>query len=185
MKIRLLAALAAVVMISACGHESGSGIAVLDLDAIASATGQDEEIARRAQAGSDELAAQLEALVAQLDKEIEEKRAELGPGATEEQLAEISAAAQQQFTDSQNFARQQATQLRNNLIQQFIDQVRPIAAEIAERKGASAILTESPALFWHDADMDLTDEVIAEVRARGISLDSLLDDDDEIDVPVQ
>jgi len=109
----------------------------------------------------------------------------LGPGATEEQLAEISAAAQQQFTDSQNFARQQATQLRNNLIQQFIDQVRPIAAEIAERKGASAILTESPALFWHDADMDLTDEVIAEVRARGISLDSLLDDDDEIDVPVQ
>jgi len=183
MKLRLLPALIAALFLTACGHD-GSGIAVLDLDAIASATGQDEQISLRVQAASDELARQLEELVVELDKQIAEETEKLGPDATDQQRAQLTAAAQAQFNESQNFARQQANQLRGQLIQQFIDKVKPIAAEIAERKGASAILTESPALFWHDSAMDITDEVIAEVRARGISLDSMLDDDDEIDQPV-
>jgi len=186
MKIRIILIGLLATFVSACGHEGAGGIAVMDLDSIAAATGQDDLISQRVQAAGVQLNAQLEQVVAELQNTLETERAKYGDNPTLEQqqnLAQLAQQAQTEFAEAEEMARQQATQYRSAIIQQFVDQVKPIAAEIAERKGASAILTESPAVFWHDSNVDITDEVIAEVRARGISLDSMLDGDDEIDQP--
>jgi len=172
-------------LITACGHEGTGGVAVMDLEAIAAATGQDEIISQRVQEATAGLSAQLEQVVTELQAGLEEERAKIGENPTAEQqqsLAMLAQQAQQQFAQTEGMARQRANDFRAAMIQQFVDQVRPIAAEIATNKGAEAILTESSAVFWHDSNVDITDDVIAEVRARGISLDSMLDDDEEIDV---
>ena len=61
----------AATLLSACGHEkSGGGVALMDLTAVARATGQDEVIRLKADANRQEMMAQLQQTAAQLDQQI-------------------------------------------------------------------------------------------------------------------
>jgi len=178
--VRLLVICLSLFTLSACDKLGLSDVAVIDLDAVAAATGQDEIIQQRIQAATQELDAQLQQIAAQLEAQLAEEKEKRGTMTEQEQqeMAQMTMQARQQFAQVQQEARQKAAQYRAGLIQEFTTQVKPIVAELAEKRGATTVFTESPTLFWHSASVDLTDEVIAEVRARGVSLESIVDGTD-------
>ncbi|MEJ2133168.1 MAG: hypothetical protein P8Y95_16445, partial [Gammaproteobacteria bacterium] len=55
---------------------------------------------------------------------------------------------------------------RAGVVSEFLNDVRPHAAEIAAARGAKLVLTAATNMIWFDASIDITDEVIAAMRAR-------------------
>ena len=83
----------------------GSGIAILDLAAVAKATGQDEIIRQEAEAARAELGAQLQALAANLEQQISAEREKLGitpSDADSQRLQEMTMQARQQINNARN-----------------------------------------------------------------------------------
>lgn len=165
--------LAVALLITGCDQMSGAKpqALVVDLTAVGKATGQDESMQEKAQATRDELNVQLTNSARNLEKLIEEEREKLGGSPSEEQeqiLQSLLQQAQQQYAQLQADAQQRAQQNEVNLVLQFRDRVRPIAEKIAGSRGASVVLTSDQAVFWVDPAVDITGDVITELRAQGI-----------------
>ena len=150
------------------GASGGQGVVIMDLAAIANATGQDEVIRQESDAARAELGAQLQALAASLEQQISAEREKIGitPTAQDSQrLQELTMQARQQINNAQMQAQNQASQVEVELVAAFRDRVAPLAERIAKEKGASAVLAADAYLFWFDPAIDITDEVIAAWRA--------------------
>jgi Skp family chaperone for outer membrane proteins len=172
MKTVLQAALVifALGMIAGCDQigVGGSGVAILDLSAVAKATGQDEAIRQQAEAARAELGAQLQQLATNLEAQLAEEREKVGVPPSEadvQRLQEMTAQARQQINDAQTLAQNQAGQFENTLVTEFRAKIDPLAEKIARQRGASAVLAADSYLFWFDPETDITDEVIAAWRA--------------------
>ena len=147
---------------------SGGGVAVMDLAAVAKATGQDEVIRLEADAARAELGAQLQALASNLDQQISAEREKIGIAPSEadaQRLQEMTMQARQQINNAQVQAQNQASQIEGDLVAEFRDRISPLAENIAKERGASAVLASDAYLFWFDPAADITDEVIAAWRA--------------------
>jgi len=147
---------------------SGGGVAVMDLAAVAKATGQDEVIRLEADAARAELGAQLQALASNLDQQISAEREKIGIAPSEadaQRLQEMTMQARQQINNAQVQAQNQASQIEGDLVAEFRDRISPLAENIAKERGASAVLASDAYLFWFDPANDITDEVIAAWRA--------------------
>jgi Skp family chaperone for outer membrane proteins len=145
-----------------------AGVAILDLAAVAKATGQDEVIRQEAEAARAELGAQLQALAASLEQQIGAEREKVGitpSDADSQRLQEMTVQARQQINNAQMQAQNQASQIEGELVAAFRDEISPLAEEIASQMGASAVLASDSYLFWFDPAADITDEVIAAWRA--------------------
>jgi Skp family chaperone for outer membrane proteins len=145
-----------------------AGIAILDLAAVAKATGQDEVIRQEAEAARAELGAQLQALAASLEQQISAEREKVGitpSDADSQRLQEMTLQARQQINNAQMQAQNRASQIEGELVAAFRDEISPLAEEIAAQMGASAVLASDSYLFWFDPAADITDEVIAAWRA--------------------
>lgn len=162
----VLAAMA--LLVTGCGHDKG-GVALIDLTAIAQATGQDEVIRLKAEANREELMARLQDTAMNLDQQIAAEREKFGETPTpeqEQQIQMMTMQARQQLGEMQNQAQQQVNQVEQELVDEFRDSVAPMAAEIAQSRGASMVLAKDVYVFWYEAEMDITDAVIAAWRAR-------------------
>ena len=147
----------------------GAKAAVLDLDAVAKALGRDEVTKQQLQEAGQQLQQQLTEFSSGLQAKLNEEKTKLGsePSADERQrLQEQLLAAQRQVQQSQVLARQKAMQFQNQLALQFRNEVRPVAAEIARKQGASTILLANTVL-WFEAPVDITGAVIDAMRAKG------------------
>ena len=147
---------------------SGGGVAVMDLAAVAKATGQDEVIRLEADAARAELGAQLQALASNLDQQISAEREKIGIAPSEadaQRLQEMTMQARQQINNAQVQAQNQASQIEGDLVAEFRDRISPLAENIAKERGASAVLASDAYLFWFDPANDITDEVIAAWQA--------------------
>jgi Skp family chaperone for outer membrane proteins len=165
----LAAVVAGAVLVAGCGHEAKSGVAILDLTAVANATGQDEVIRVKAEASRNELMAQLQQLAQNLDQQLAAEVEKLGDNPTAEQqqfVQQLNVQARNQLAEVQQQAQGQANQIEQSLIAEFTDSVTPLAQAIAESRGAQVILAQDAYLFWYDPSRDITDEVIAGWRAR-------------------
>jgi Skp family chaperone for outer membrane proteins len=167
-----LVLVASVLVLGGCNQMpaggGSAGIVVMDLAAIAKATGQDEVIRMEADAARAELGAQLQALAANLEQQISAEREKAGitpSDADAQRLQEITMQALQQINNAQMQAQNQAGQVEGDLVANFREQVSPLAEKIAKEKGASAVLAADAYLFWFDPTADITDEVIAAWRA--------------------
>ena len=171
-----LSLLASALVLVGCDQAStsgggGAGIVVMDLAAVAKATGQDEVIRQEADAARAELGAQLQALAASLDQQISAEREKIGispSDADAQRLQEMTMQARQQINNAQMQAQNQASQVEGDLVAGFRDQLAPLAEKIAKEKGASAVLASDSYLFWFDPAADITDEVIAAWRAMPV-----------------
>jgi Skp family chaperone for outer membrane proteins len=146
----------------------GAGVAIMDLAAVAKATGQDEVIRQEAEAARTELGAQLQALAGNLEQQISAEREKLGiapSDADSQRLQEMTLQARQQINNAQMQAQNQASQIEAELVADFRSKISPLAEKIASQKGASAVLAADSYLFWFDPAADITDEVIAAWRA--------------------
>ena len=146
----------------------GSSVAILDLAAVAKATGQDEVIRQQAEEARGELSAQLQQLAANLETQLaaEREKAGITPNEADAQrLQEMTMQARQQIGNAQQQAQNQAALIENGLVEEFRASLQPLVEDIAKRQGATAVLAADSYLFWFDSNVDITGDVIAAWRA--------------------
>ncbi len=168
---------AVVLLTTGCDQIPGLGpdTLIVDLGAVAKATGQEEAMQTKAQSAREDLNARLVESAQNLEKQIREERDKAGDSPTQEQevqLQQMALQAQQQYSRIQADAQQQAQQFENNLVLEFREQVKPFAEKMARSHGASVILLADQSVFWLEPTIDMTDELIAELLEGHIFSDT-------------
>ena len=168
---RYVVSLVSLLFLVACDPaaiQGGPDVAVIDLAAVAKATGQEEEIRIQAEEARNELTKQLQQLAASLEEQLKAERDKIGINPTEadtQRLQTLSIQAQQQINSAQAQAQAQASLLEQQLVNDYRDKVEPLAKDVASTLGASIVVTADANVVWFDPAVDITDEVIAAWRA--------------------
>lgn len=145
---------------------------IVDLDAVAKATGRQEVMQKELEFANLRLTEQLKLVASQLEETVADEKDKLGNSPSKEQqkqLESLALQAQQQLVNSKNLAVQQSTEFRSDLILQFRKEVAEIAQEIAQKAGSKLVLVSNYETLWFDPAADITDEVISVMRARASS----------------
>jgi Skp family chaperone for outer membrane proteins len=74
--------------------------------------------------------------------------------------------ANQQYIAAQQQGRQQVAEKQAQLFSAFQSSVAKVAADIARKRGATSAVAMTPALLWHDSDLDITGQVIDAMRKQ-------------------
>ncbi|MEE4186018.1 MAG: OmpH family outer membrane protein [Gammaproteobacteria bacterium] len=161
----------AVSLLTGCGPQQGASaqVAIIDLSIVARETGQDVVIRQRAEEGINELTNQLQQLAASLDQQLADEREKAGAAPSAEdaaRLQQLTAQARQQVGQAQQQAQQQANDLEAELIEDFRQDLLPLAKQIAAERGLSLILSKDVFVFWVDEAVDITDAVVAAWQAQ-------------------
>jgi Skp family chaperone for outer membrane proteins len=144
-------------------------VVVIDLEAIASAIGQDVVIQEQMIAAREELNSQLTEMAADLEAMLEAEQAKLdaAPGpAQQEAFEQIQLEAQQKFAQAQAEAQLEAQRYQAGLVNEFHQQVKPVAAQVSAKYGARITLLADPSALWFDDSADITEEIIAILQAQ-------------------
>jgi Skp family chaperone for outer membrane proteins len=153
---------------------TGDGpVAVVDLAAVAKATGQDKVMAEQLDAARRELGTQLTQIAGDLEKQLQAEQSRLGgavAAAREKEFQQLTAQARQELAGTQALARQKAQDYQVGLAAGYRRAVQPVVAEIAKSKGAAVVLVSDATMLWFDAAVDITDEVIAELRSNPVTV---------------
>lgn len=155
-------------------QETGTNAVVVDLNAISKATGQDDIIAKKMDSVNASLSNQLQKITIDLNKQLAEHKERFGKSITveqQQQLQELLIKANQQLELKQNEANLKSAQYKESLILAWREKVKPVVKTIADSKGAKVVLVQSPMVVWFDSTIDVTDEVMAELRANPIKAD--------------
>jgi len=156
--------------LSACDQmQSRSSTAILDLDAIAKATGQADIIKQQIEKANQELNSQLAIISNKLNEQLDSEKKKMGKKLSKEeqkQLQQLILQANKKMQQSKTLATQKSQQYRVALIQQLRSNIKPIAEKIARKRGADIVVTTNNTTIWFNPEIDITDEVIAAVRAQ-------------------
>jgi Skp family chaperone for outer membrane proteins len=171
--ITLVLGAAAALTIAGCGQVGvggGAPVAVIDLDAVARALGRDDVIVQQINQANQQLTSQLGQVATNLQEQVnaEREKYEVVGDEAEAELQQLTAVANQRLQQTQRLAQQRSAEFRQAVINAFRNEVQPYAREIAEERGASAVITVATPMLWFDSEADITDEVIAAMRAAGL-----------------
>lgn len=147
-----------------------ASVAVIDLDAVARALGRDDVINAQVTEVNRSLRAQLLERSEEMRAQLQTQRDALGDEAGEDALEDFQQAlrsANDQFDRIQRSAVARSRQVRDALVVGFRQEVAQVARDVARGRGVRAVLSSDASLLWYEPSLDLTDEVIAEMRARG------------------
>lgn len=170
-----VAALLGAITLAGCEQAGGAPAVIVDLAAIAEATGEDVLIQQKSQAVREELSQQLQRVAADLDAQINAERERIGASPTAEeqqQLEMLAMQARQQLSDAQLQAQNQASQIEQTLVDEFRADVMPLAQELAVAKGAQIVVAKDVYLLWYEDSLDITDAVIAAWQERAESAEA-------------
>lgn len=162
--------LATALALAGCDNFGRANVAVVDLDMVAKAFSHDDTIQAQVTAANQQLSQQLSSVALDLQNQLQVQLDELGESPSDEeqsQFQQLRSVAQQRLQQTQLLAQQRSQEFRTLVINQFRQDIRGVAAEVAKANGASVILTTTPNLLWIDAAVDITDEVIAALRENG------------------
>jgi Skp family chaperone for outer membrane proteins len=146
---------------------AGPDVLLVDARAVAQALGRVEEMQARMEEVNQQIRQQIEQRLNQLQQQLQQAVEEAGEQVSDEErqrIAQLRAEAQQRVQALQAQAQQTSQQAQLALTQQFRDQLRPIAERIARQRGAKAVTLQLDTWLWFDAEVDITDEVIAAMR---------------------
>jgi Skp family chaperone for outer membrane proteins len=165
-KVFKLVLLCTAVLIGACQQPGGSAdkVAVIDLNEIATVTGQDAVIREKVDASRVQLTEQLQTLLGTLEAELVAEREKLGANPGEADLQRVQALtmqAQQQMGEAQNQAQIQVGALEAQLAEEFSGSIRPLAQLEAQSSGANLVLAKDAYIFWSADAINITDAVVA------------------------
>jgi Skp family chaperone for outer membrane proteins len=150
--------------------QTQSGVAVVDLDRVARELGRDVQMTNDLKANQNSVANQLATVEKNAIEKLNEMKADLGQDAAEDkkvEFAKTAQATQLQFNNLQKKAVAAIGQRRDTLVAAFRAEARPATEKVAKAHGASAVMTRNEAfLFSFDNTIDITDEVIAEMKAN-------------------
>jgi Skp family chaperone for outer membrane proteins len=146
-------------------------VAILDLDAVAKRLGRDVAIADQLKAESETLASQLTKTKTELQSQLDSSAQALGDkpsDADKQKLVELGQSLNARLQSKQQEARQELSQKQVSLIQQFREEVKPVAQKIAAGKGMNTVLLRSDIVVLSaDPSVDITDAVVAEMISSG------------------
>ena len=147
-----------------------AGVAVVDLDKVAKELGRDTQMTGELIGQQNSLAKDLGAIQKNFEGQLSKMKEELGEEPAPEKLQEFAKAkqiAQVKFNGFQQQAVSKISARRDQLIGEFRTEARPVAEKIAKSVGATAVMTRNDAvLFYSDTAIDITDQVIAEMKAN-------------------
>jgi Skp family chaperone for outer membrane proteins len=167
------------------------GVAVLDLDKIATAMGWTEEMKTSIEATSTELKGQLEGVHRGMLQSIDNAKKQIATEAklTEDQTKVLANAKDQRELDGLPLSKEQRQKLvetadkanaswqtalnnyqqalqgrRANLVQGYRERIRPAARRVAAVHGMTVVLATSDNLIYFEQSADITDQVIDELQ---------------------
>jgi Skp family chaperone for outer membrane proteins len=145
-------------------------VAVLDLDALAQKLGRDKAMSQAIQQHQAALNEQLNNIKVSYEKEISEKQNQFGQSLSPEQsqlLTTLGRQAGANLNQAQQKAKSDLSQHAAQLVQQFRDEVKPIAHQIAAEKGISIIVTRNDTVvFDFTSAVDITEDVVRKMQQR-------------------
>jgi len=168
----------AAVWLTGCGMPFGSssasvphgGLAVVDLDKVAAETGKNIQMKEIFELQENSVKQQLAKAQFSANSQLEAKSKEFGDTPTEEQQKEL---AQFRFNATsvlgklQNQAGTKLSQYRQDQIAKFRTEIKPIAQEIAAKRGLSVVIPKNEGLLLAvDPGVDITDDVIKAYREK-------------------
>ncbi len=168
-KLIAVICLLTLISLTGCDKFQSTGTAILDLDAIANATGQAAIIKQQIEQANQELNAQLNTISNKLNEQLAAEKKKMGKKlSTEEQqkLQQLTQLANQKMQQAKMLASQKSQQYRAALIQQLRLNIKPVAEKIARSRGVDIVVTANNTTIWFNPEVDITDEVIAAVRAQ-------------------
>lgn len=158
----------AILSISGCKPLNLSNqVAVVDLNLVAKTLGRDDLIIKNVKSANDNLNQQLEKIAGDLRKQLDKEKSKLGgkPSKEEEQqFIQLVQKANNQLNQTKHVATQKSQQLQNSLITEFRNEVSKVSGKIAQKNGYLTVFAINDSLLWADATIDITSEVIREMR---------------------
>jgi len=155
--------------LTGCDKFQSSSTVILDLDAIAKATGQADVIKQQIEQANKELNSQLSVISSKLNEQLSAEKKKMGKKPSKEKMRELEQLTQQanqKMQQAKMLASQKSQQYRVALIQKLRLTIKPIAEKIAIKRGADIVVTASNTTIWFNSEIDITDEVIAQMRAQ-------------------
>ncbi len=145
------------------------GVAVIDLREVAQAVGASSQVTDMIKFREASLNTALGKLTTDLKEKIEEKKAEFGEELSEEQtksLQQDALAAGRSLQQARQQAQANLSKYTADLEMTFRAKVRPIAQEIAAKKGYSVVIPKNEALLLSVApESDITNDVIVALQS--------------------
>ncbi len=151
-------------------QKTTGGLAVIDLDAVASQLGRDADITKQLKAKQDELNGKIVQAKNIFVNQIKTKQKEFGAEPTLEQKQQLQAMeVQANMTLKQ--AQSQAVQIlqthRSKLIRAFRDQVTPYAKQVAAQKGMTTIVPKSEMIMSVESSAEISTQVAELMKSQG------------------
>jgi Skp family chaperone for outer membrane proteins len=148
-------------------------VAVIDLDTVAQKLGRDKKMSESIQQHEAALNQQLANIKVSYEKEISDKQSQFGQAPSQEQvqlLSNMSRQATASLNQVQQKAKSDLNQHRVQIVQQFRDEVKPIARQVASEKGLSIIVTRNETVvFDFTSAVDITEDVVRKMQERPTS----------------
>lgn len=147
-----------------------AGVAVVDLDKVAQELGRSDQMQGELIGAQNILARKLGAVQKEFEGQLSKMKEGLGEEPAPEKLQEFARAkqnAQFQFNGFQKEAISTIAKRRDELIGDFRAEARPVAEKVAKSMGATTVMTRNDAvLFYNEPAIDITQQVIAEMKAN-------------------
>lgn len=168
----------AAVWLTGCGMQFGGssasstrgGLAVVDLDKVAAETGKSIQMKEVFELQENSVKQQLAQAQFSATSQLEAKSKDFGETPTEEQqkeLAQFRYKANTAFGNLQNQAGTKLNQYRQDQIAKFRTEIKPIAQEIALKRGLSVVIPKNDGLLLAvDPGVDITEDVIKAYREK-------------------
>ena len=170
---------AAALSLTGCGQMGGvstssagsrGGMAVVDLDKVASETGRDRQLAETIKMKENSLNQELEKIRVSVSDQLETKKKTYGTEMSDtekKEYSDIERLTVTKLSQIQNQARAQYEQFKQSQVAQFRAELKPIAQEIAAKRGLSLVIPKNEGLLLSvDPGVDITDDVIKLMREK-------------------
>lgn len=142
-------------------------IAVVNLNTVAQELGRNDTITRDVQTANNKLNTQLEQIAKDLQTQIDTEKSKLGKTPNkeeEEKFIQLVQQANNQLNQTKQVALQKSQQFQNSLVAEFRKEVSEVAKQIAQKNGYQTVLAVDDSLLWSDESIDITKEVVTEMR---------------------
>lgn len=166
----------AAMWLTGCGMQFGSspatsgGLAVVDLDRIAAETGKNIQMKENFQFQENSVKQQLAQAQQSATSKLKEKVEEFGDEPTDDQkkeLAQFTYSANNALGQLKNQAGTKLNQYMQDQVAKFRTEIKPIALEIATKRGLSVVVPKHEGLLLAvNPGVDITDEVIKVYREK-------------------
>lgn len=150
-----------------------SGVAIVDLDAVAKELGVLDHITESLKSETTALNTQLKTMQENLQAQMNKVIKELGDTPSKEQKQKAALTNREleiQFQKARGQAMKKVQSQRVNLISKFRADLKPYALEEAKKKNCSVVLnTVMPPVYAFDSSVDITLTLIATAKKAGLA----------------